>query len=108
MNEEKKMVPELIDVLILEGDKPFNYQNFSDKLQDLYNRNAHLSFETFDVRLERVKNLGDKFALTFVGNRKETNEEQKMREVLDAAKRKSIDEEELKLYLKLKKKFEKK
>lgn len=107
MSEDKKVVSEKIDVLLLEGDKPINYQEFIDRLDELYKQHSHLSYEDYELRLERSKDLNG-WALLFNGNRLETNEEQKLRVAQESAKRKTVEQAELKEYLRLKKKYGKK
>jgi hypothetical protein len=108
MSEDNKMVSEKIDVLFLEGDKPMEYQKFIDKLDELYKRNVHLSYETFEINMTRVKELNNGMAMLFNGNRPETKDEKKAREAGESAKRKIIEEAELKEYMRLHKKYGKK
>lgn len=108
-DEKKHTVDEKIEVLMASerGETvTLEYKDFVEKTEELYKRNVHRPFVKFNIELVKDKDLG--WGLLFSGTREETKEETEKREAVEAAKRKQIDDAELKEYLRLKKKFGKK
>lgn len=108
-DEKKHTIDEKIDVLMVSNagePSAIEYKELVEKIELLYSRNMHRPFSQFKVELIKDKELG--WGLIFAGTREETKEETAQREANEAAKRKQIDDAELKEYLRLKKKFGKK
>ena len=106
---DKKTVDEKIAVLMAGNDDKANaieYRAFMDKVEDLYKQNSFKAYDKFNVSLVRDKDLG--WGLLFTGTRNETNEEQATREAVEGAKKKQLEDAELKEYLRLHKKYGKK
>ena len=91
--------------LLAEGDT-HNYKELVEKLEDLVAKNTHKAYDKFHVTMVKDDKLG--VALFFEGEREETKEETVKREAYEAAKKKRIEDQELKEYLRLKKKYGKK
>jgi len=92
-------------VLVKEGDS-INHKELIEKLEDLYGQNAHKVYDSFHATLVKDDKLG--WALLFEGEREESDAETQLREAQEDAERKRVEEAELKLYLKLHKKYGKK
>lgn len=106
MSEESKiMVEEIIDVVIAEGES-LDRTVLIEKIEDLFNKNMHKAYETFSFSLTKTKNFG--YALMLNGKRKETDTENKKREAEESIRKRNLEQEELKLYLKLHNKYGKK
>jgi hypothetical protein len=109
-DEKKHTVEEKIEVLMAsnaDGSPVIvEYKEFVEKTEELYKKNVHRAFTKFNIEMIKDKDLG--WGLLFSGTREETKEETAKRETFEAAKRKQIDDAELKEYLRLKKKFGKK
>ena len=112
-DEKKHTVKEQIDVLMYSHDaaeRPItttiDLKQFTDKLEDLRAKNAYKAFVSFAIELVKDKELG--WGVLFVGEREETKEETAKREAMESAKRKTVEEAELKEFLRLKRKYGKK
>ena len=99
---EPKLVTEKVELLFKDEER-MEYSLFSAKLQEAYDRNKHGPYEQYNVGLQKTKDQG--VLLVFSGSRKETPAEQQKREAEEAIKQRAMENEELKLYLKLKKKY---
>ena len=109
-DEKKNTVEEKIEVLMA-SDKSgepviVEYKEFVEKTEELYKKNVHRAFTKFNIEMIKDKDLG--WGLLFSGTREETKEETAKREAFESAKRKQIEDAELKEYLRLKKKYGKK
>jgi len=105
MSDEKKTRWDKIDVLMAEGDS-LPREDLVDKINDLFNQNAHKVYDSFHVTLVKDAKIG--WALLFEGEREESKEETAAREANDKATRKRVEDAELKEYLRLNKKYGKK
>jgi hypothetical protein len=105
----KPTTKDQIDVLLVShaGESvSMEYQELIDKLQELYGLNAHKVYSKFHATLFKDQKVG--WALVFEGEREESKEETAARESKEAAERKRVEDAELKMYLKLRKKYGKK
>jgi len=106
---DKPKTRDQIDVLMVSNaGEPVSveYQEVIDKLQELHGLNAHKVYDSFHVKLFKDLKVG--WALIFEGEREESKEETAAREAKEAVERKRVEDAELKLYLKLHKKYGKK
>lgn len=94
------MTSDQISPLLSEGDT-LDHKELIEKVEDLFNKNCHKAYEKFSVTLVKDQKLG--WALVFAGDREETKQETAIREAAESAKRKRIQDAELKEYLRLKK-----
>jgi hypothetical protein len=107
-DEKKHTVQEKIEVLMASAGEAVyvDHKEFIAKVEELYAKNAYRSFVSFSIELIKDEKAG--WGLLFVGDREETKEETAKREAMEAAKRKSVEDAELKQYIQLKKKYGKK
>lgn len=94
-----------IDVL-MSGESTMEYKDLIEKLEELNGLNAHKIYDSFHVTMAKDTKIG--WALIFEGDREEDKAETAAREASEAAERKHVEDAELKLYLKLHKKYGKK
>ena len=109
MTNDKHMVRDEIEVLMAsQSGEPFSVSHIEmvDKINELYGLNSHKVYDKFYVTLLNDKQAG--WLVTFQGEREENKEETKTREAHEAVERKRVEDQELKLYLKLHKKYGKK
>ena len=105
-DEKKHTVDEKIAVLMVSNDDKSNvieYRTFIDKVEDLFKQNSFKAYDKFNVTLAKDKDFG--YGLLFTGTRNETKEEQTQREGAEGARRKQLEDAELKEYLRLHKKY---
>lgn len=106
---EKHTVDENIEVLMASNtgeSVTVEYKELIEKIDELFKRNMHKAYSKYNVALMKDAQIG--WGLIFTGTRDETKEETEKREAIDGAKRKQIEDAELKMYLKLHKKYGKK
>jgi len=96
------MTTDRIAPLLAEGDT-VEYKELIEKLEELFGRNAHKVYDTFNVTMIKDQKLG--IALVFEGEREESKEETAYREAEEGAKKKRVEDAELKEYLRLHKKY---
>jgi len=105
MSDGKPRTRDQIDVLMKEGDS-VDHKELIEKIEDLFGQNAHKIYDSFSATMVKDTQLG--WALLFEGDREETKGETDAREAVETGERKRVEDAELKLYLKLHKKYGKK
>ena len=105
INKDPKDVNEELEVIIATGDKAISIDDFVNKVDQVKRTNAHKAYETFNISMITKNGAA---VLMFSGTRKETQDELNDRTTREQIKKKNLEEQELKDYIRLKKKFEKK
>ena len=103
INKEPQEVSEIIDAVLTNKDTP-TVEDFLDKVGELKRKHQHRAYDVFKIGF--VKS-GQDVNLVLHGTRKENPEELKVRVEKETAVKESVDNAELKEYLRLKKKFDK-
>ena len=109
MSDSKPKSKDKIDALFVSNaGEPVSieHQDLIDRVQELYGLNAHKAYDKFYVTMVKDPQVG--WTVIFEGEREESKEETAVREAKEASERKRVEDAELKLYLKLHKKYGKK
>jgi hypothetical protein len=105
VNKEPQEVSENLEVVISTGDQALSLEDFINKVEEIKKQNVHKSYEKLNVSMITKNNAS---VLMIQGVRKENQKELDERVMKDQVKKKSLEEQELKDYIRLKKKFDKK
>lgn len=104
INKDPQDVCEVVEEIMKLGTK-VEANEFLDKLREVVSKNIHKAYDKFEFGVDKFL---DNNSLIFFGTRKESQKEVEARVEKEEAKQKNIEEHELKEYLRLKKKFDKK
>lgn len=104
INKDPQDICEVVEEIMKLGTK-VEAKEFLSKLEEVRSKNAHKAYDRLEFGVDKFL---DSNSLVLFGVRKEGQKEVEERVGKEEAKQKNIEEHELKEYLRLKKKFDKK
>lgn len=105
ISKEPQDVNEELEVVIATGDQALALEDFVSKVEEIKKQNAHRAYEKLSVSMITKNSAA---VLMVSGVRKENQKELDERVMKEQVKKKNLEEAELKEYIRLKKKFDKK
>ena len=105
VNKEPQEVSEDLEVIVATGDKAIDIDDFTSKVDEIKRKNAHKAYDKLSINMLTKSGAA---VLMLSGVRKENQQELDERVQRDQVKKKNFEEAELKEYIRLKKKFDKK